>query len=46
MFNPSVALAAYLIHWSVPGSRTAEQAWDDGAVGSGEVDGLQQDGYA
>lgn len=27
MFNPSVALAAYLIHWSEPGSRTAEQAW-------------------
>jgi hypothetical protein len=27
MFNSSVELAAYLIHWSSPGSITAEQGW-------------------
>lgn len=27
MFNPSVELAAYLIHWSPPASSAAEQGW-------------------
>ena len=27
MFNPSVELAAYLIHWSRPGSSAAEHGW-------------------